>query len=80
MMGSSMKGYNIEFKVAKDNKDFHAVKVTVLADPKTIAKHMKKIALVWVQSQIRCNWDVFLKDGIPNVVTLDTPLWDSDDE
>ena len=75
-----MEKYNIEFKVARDNeakeaKEFHTVRVTILADAEATAKYMKKAAAVWLQSQIRSNWDSFLKDGVPAEVTLDIPVW-----
>lgn len=75
-----MEKYELKFKVCRDNEakadgDFHEVIVTVLADDISTKKYMKKAAAVWIQGQIRSNWDTFLKDGVPGEVTLDSAIW-----
>lgn len=77
-----MEKYTLKFKVsssieARDAGEFHEVDVTVLADDESTQKYMKKAAAVWIQAQIRSNWDTFIKEGVPGEVTLDTPIWGS---
>lgn len=75
-----MQKYELQFKVSMDEEQkkagiHHTVKVTVLADEESTKKYMKKAAAVWIQGQIRSNWDTFIKEGVPNEVTLDIPIW-----
>jgi hypothetical protein len=77
-----MEKYELKFKVCRDNEakeagNFHEVMVTVLASEEATKKYMKKAAAVWIQGQIRSNWDAFLKDGVPGEVTLDDAIWGS---
>lgn len=77
-----MEKYALEFKVCRDNEakaegNYQTVKVTVVADEEATKKYMKKAAAVWIQAQIRANWDTFIKEGVPGEVTLDTPIWGS---
>lgn len=75
-----MKKYELQFDVSMDDEakkagDKHHVKVVVMADDEAIEKYMKKAATVWIQGQIRANWDAFVKGEMPGEVTLDAPIW-----
>ena len=75
-----MKRFELKFKISRDEEAKKAgehmpVNVVVMADDAAIEKYMKKAATVWIQGQIRANWDAFVKGEMPGEVTLDAPIW-----
>lgn len=75
-----MEKFELTFKVAMNEEErkfgnLHEVSTTILADSEAIQKYMKKAAAVWIQQQIRTNWDLFMEKGVPEKVTLDVPIW-----
>lgn len=75
-----MKKFELEFKISRDEEAKKAgehmpVKVTVVADDAAIEKYMKKAATVWIQGQLRPNWDKFIAGELPDEVTLDVPIF-----
>ena len=77
-----MKEYKLKFNICRDEEAKKAgekipVTVTIQADETAIEKYMQKAAKVWIQSQLRSNWDKFIESGCPEEVTLDVPIFGS---
>lgn len=75
-----MKEYKLKFDVCRDEEakkagDKIPVTVSIQADDVAIEKYMQKAAKVWIQSQLRSNWDKFIESGCPETVVLDVPIF-----
>ena len=75
-----MKKYEIKFNVSMNDEEKragnkHSVDMIVNADEATIDKYVIKAIKVWIQGQLRPNWDKFIAGEYPKEITLDVPIF-----
>lgn len=75
-----MKKYEIKFSVSMNDEEKragkkHQVEMVVNADEATIDKYVIKAIKVWIQAQLRPNWDKFVAGNYPKEVTLGVPMF-----